>query len=148
MTPEQVFSISNSVAVGGWLVLAVAGRTRWAAPLVMGAIMPLLFGVAYLILLAGHWGESEGGFSTLAGVQGLFANPWLLLAGWLHYLAFDLFIGSWQVRDVQRHGIAHWMVLPCLVLTLMFGPVGLLLYFGLRLAKGRGLVVDEMRRLS
>jgi hypothetical protein len=66
MTPEQVFSISNSVAVGGWLVLAVAGRTRWAAPLVMGAIMPLLFGVAYLILLAGPWGESEGG---LPGVR-------------------------------------------------------------------------------
>lgn len=143
MTPEQVFSIANSLALVGWLLLIVAGRARWAAPLVTGAILPLLFAVAYVYVLATHWGETSGGFSTLAGVQALFANPWVLLAGWIHYLAFDLFIGSWQVRDAQRHGIAHWMLLPSLVLTFLFGPGGLIVYFALRVWKARTIRLAE-----
>jgi hypothetical protein len=63
-----------------------------------------------------------------------FENHWLLLAGWVHYLAFDLFIGAWQVRDSKALGISHLLVLPCLVLTFLFGPVGLLLYFLIRVA--------------
>jgi hypothetical protein len=72
-------------------------------------------------------------------VAALFENHWLLLAGWVHYLAFDLFIGSWEVRDAAKNGIAHWMVIPCLVLTFLFGPIGLLLYFLLRVARVRSL---------
>jgi hypothetical protein len=98
MTPEQLFSIANFGALLGWLVLVVAGPKRWAAPLVTGAILPLLFAVLYVGLIAAHLGGTSGGFSSLAAVAALFSNPWLLLAGWVHYLAFDLFIGSWQVR--------------------------------------------------
>ena len=58
----------------------------------------------------------------------LFANPWLLLAGWIHYLAFDLFVGSWEVRDARERGIPHLLVVPCLVMTFLFGPAGWLLY--------------------
>jgi hypothetical protein len=68
----------------------------------------------------------------LADVRALFSNDFLLLAGWIHYLAFDLFIGSWEVRDARRLGIHHLTVVPCLVLTFMLGPVGLLLYLALR----------------
>ena len=53
---------------------------------------------------------------------------WLLLAGWLHYLAFDLLIGRWEVRDAQQRGIPHLLVIPCLALTFLFGPAGWLLY--------------------
>jgi len=66
------------------------------------------------------------------GVRMLFDNPWMLLAGWTHYLAFDLFIGGWEVRDAQRRGIPHLLVIPALVLTFLFGPVGLLLYLAIR----------------
>jgi hypothetical protein len=52
--------------------------------------------------------------------------------GWAHYLAFDLFVGSWEVRDSQRLKIPHWQVVPCLLFTLMVGPVGLVLYLTLR----------------
>ena len=55
-------------------------------------------------------------------------TPWLLLAGWIHYLAFDLFVGSWEVRDAQERGIPHLAVVPCLLLTFMFGPAGWFLY--------------------
>ncbi len=134
MKAEQLFSICNSVALVGWLILAVAGRKRWASYLTTGVILPLLLAVAYLVLLVGHWGESKGGFGTLTDVAILFSNHWILLAGWIHYLCFDLFIGSWEVRDAAARGISHWLVIPCLFFTFMFGPVGLLLYFGLRLA--------------
>ena len=56
----------------------------------------------------------------------------MLLAGWTHYLAFDLFIGGWEVRDAQRRGIPHLLVVPALVLTFLFGPAGLLLYLAIR----------------
>jgi hypothetical protein len=65
----------------------------------------------------------------------------VLLAGWIHYLAFDLFVGSWEVRDAQRVGIHHLFVVPCLVLTVLFGPIGLLLYLLLRAALRRRLAV-------
>ncbi|MBZ5607763.1 MAG: DUF4281 domain-containing protein [Acidobacteriia bacterium] len=142
MSAEQVFSMANTAALLGWLVLAVFGPRRWAAPLVTGAILPLLLAVLYAGLIAANFGKSQGGFGSLAGVAQLFSNPWLLLAGWVHYLAFDLFIGSWEVRDARNRGIAHWMVIPCLALTFFFGPVGLLLYFLLRIAKARSVVLD------
>ncbi len=133
MSADQVFSACNSVALLGWLVLAIAGRRRWAANLTAGVILPLLLAVAYAVLLASHWGETKGGgFGTLTAVATLFSNRWVLLAGWIHYLCFDLFIGSWQVRDAESQGISHWLVIPCLFFTFMFGPVGLLLYFTLR----------------
>jgi len=141
MNAEQIFSICNSAALLGWLILVFAGRARWASPLVSGAVLPLLLALAYLGLLLGHWGETKGGFSTLAGVAALFTNHWLLLAGWIHYLAFDLFIGSWEVRDAKAHGISHSIVIPCLFFTFMFGPVGLLLYFGVRTVRVRGLTL-------
>lgn len=139
MTPDRLFSLANSTALLGWLILVFAGRLRWAAALVTGAILPLLIGVLYSGLIAAHWGETPGGFSTLSGVASLFSNPWLLLAGWIHYLAFDLFIGSWQVRDAQQHQIPHLAVIPCLILTFLFGPAGLSVYFILRLARAKTL---------
>jgi hypothetical protein len=88
-----------------------------------------------------HYGETPGGFGSLDGVASLFTNRWMLLAGWIHYLAFDLFIGSWEVRDAKEKGINHLWVVPSLGLTFMFGPAGLVLYFltrtvALRLGQG------------
>jgi hypothetical protein len=138
MTAEQLFSLTNSLALLGWLLLVFAGRARWAASLVLGVVLPLLLAGVYTGLLVGHWGERDGNFQTLAGVSTLFENHWLLLAGWVHYLAFDLFIGAWEVRDSKALGISHWIVLPCLALTFLFGPAGLLLYFLIRIARKRG----------
>jgi hypothetical protein len=146
MNAQQVFSIVNLVAIAGWLILIVTGRARWAAALVTGAVLPLLFAILYGGLIIAHLGDTHGGFSSLAAVQELFSNPWLLLAGWVHYLAFDLFIGSWQVRDAQERGIPHLAVVPGLILTFLFGPVGLLLYLIIRLAKTRTLRLDPMSR--
>lgn len=132
----QIFSIANLVAIAGWLALAVFSRRRWARVISAG-VVPGLLAAAYVIIVASVWGESEGGFSSLAAVAQLFESPWLLLAGWLHYLAFDLLVGNWIVRDARERGIAHGWVLPLLLLTFLFGPSGWLVYLGLRAIKGR-----------
>jgi chromate transport protein ChrA len=112
---------------------AACGVARWRyTPLITACVLPSILAVVYAVLLFSKFGSAEGNFNSLAGVKGLFSVDELLLAGWIHYLAFDLFVGSWEVRDAQRHGIRHWWVLPCLFLTLMFGPFGLLVYWILR----------------
>jgi len=131
MTAEQLFSMLNLIAVAGWLPLVFLPRVRWATT-VVPVVIPCLLAVVYVVLVAATLPRSEGGFSSLAGVMALFENPWALLAGWTHYLAFDLFIGGWEVRDAQRRGISHLLVVPALVLTFLFGPAGLLLYLAIR----------------
>lgn len=132
MNAETIFGIANPVALVGWILLLVAPRFSWTRKLVLSGIVPLLLSVAYLVLIAMFFGRSEGGFGTLADVMKLFANPWTALAGWIHYLAFDLFVGAWEVRDAQRNGISHWLVAPCLIFTFLLGPIGLLLYHVIR----------------
>jgi hypothetical protein len=131
MTPEQLFSILNAIAAVAWIVLAVAPRRRWAN-LIVPTVVPLALAVVYVAIVAAVWTRSEGGFSSLADVATLFQNPWMLLAGWTHYLAFDLLVGGWEARDAAERGIPHIALLPCLVLTFLFGPAGWLFYLGVR----------------
>jgi hypothetical protein len=129
---ETVFSICSTLAVVGWVLLIALPRHR-LAHLAASVVIPLAIAVVYLVLIVQHFGRSDGGFGSLAEVTRLFANPAMLLAGWLHYLAFDLFLGAWEVRDAQRHGVPHLLVVPCLLLTFLLGPIGLLAYMTVRL---------------
>ena len=93
----------------------------------------------YVWLLLSHPMPQGGGFRSLAQVAVLFSSPYALLAGWIHYLAFDLFTGAWEARDAAWLGLSRWIVLPCLVLTFLVGPLGLALYLLLKLAMRRSL---------
>jgi hypothetical protein len=128
MSADQIFSIANSLAVLCWILLALLPNRRWVTDVVAGKAAPALFAAAYIAIVVAVFPRAEGSFSTLAGVTQLFANPWLLLAGWLHYLAFDLLIGTWEARDSIERRVPRWVLVPCLFLTLMFGPTGWLLY--------------------
>jgi hypothetical protein len=134
MTPDQVFTIVTPLAALSWLLLIVVPRR---SALVTGLIVPAVLAALYVALIASHWGGSDGGFSTLPDVARLFANRWLLLAGWVHYLCFDLLVGTWEVQDARTRGIRHLLVVPCLVLTFLFGPAGWLLYKGLAAVHSR-----------
>lgn len=138
MTAESIFSLASAVAFAGWILLALFPRRRVVTATVAGALLPLLLSLLYLALLLSHAGQTQGGFASLAQVQLLFRDPWLLLAGWVHYLAFDLFIGAWEARDAERRGVSRWALLPCLALTFLVGPVGLLAWLGTRTALARG----------
>ena len=138
MSPQQVFSIANAVALLAWIMLAVLPGRLWVTRMITTKVVPSLLAVLYTAIVVSLFGHTPGGFSTLAGVGMLFSNPWLLLAGWVHYLAFDLLVGSWELQDAREHGIPHWTVVPCLALTFLFGPSGWLLYTILRSIRRTG----------
>jgi hypothetical protein len=136
MELETLFSVAGSIAAVGWLMLAVVPRQPFTQ-IIAGVIAPLLLAAVYLYLIAMHLDGAEGGFGSLADVALLFQKRELLLAGWIHYLCFDLFIGAWEIRDSQQHGFPHLVMIPCLLMTFMLGPIGLLFYFAIRTAKLR-----------
>ena len=133
MKAEQLFGIVNIIAIIGWLLIAVLPTWKYTRYIVLSGAIPLLFSVAYTVLILLFFGSAEGGFGSLAGVMKLFTNEWAVLAGWIHYLAFDLFVGSWEVSDAQRKGISHVLVIPCLMLTFFLGPIGFLVYCVIKL---------------
>jgi hypothetical protein len=137
MSPEQLFTIANAIAALGWLMLAILPRQRWVTESMTGKAVPALFALLYILIIVTMFGSAEGSFATLDGVASLFTNRWLLLAGWVHYLAFDLLIGTWEARDARDRGVPHLVLIPCLFLTFMFGPAGWLLYMGLRTLRPR-----------
>ena len=137
MSPELLFSIASAAVLPGWAVLVFVPGWRWGSGFIAAVLLPAVLGGLYLTLMGLNLIGTDGGFGSLAEVARLFENPSLLLAGWVHYLAFDLFIGAWEVRDARRLGIPHLLVVPCLVLPFMRGPGGLLLYLGLRLGLRR-----------
>lgn len=135
MTPEQLFQIASQAAMAGW-VLLVAGLylpSRRAALVLFvgGRVIPLGLCLAYAAAILAWWGDAPGGFGSLDAVSLLLTHKGVLLAGWIHYLAFDLLIGRWQVDQTlaaSSYKSLRWLTLPCLFATLMFGPAGLLLY--------------------
>jgi hypothetical protein len=141
MDLEQFFSMAGLIAGAGWLLLVVLPRHH-IAQLIAGIVIPLVLSALYLFLIAMHFDGAEGGFGSLADVALLFQKPELLLAGWIHYLAFDLFIGAWETRDAQKNGLPHLVVIPCLVMTFMLGPIGLLFYFAIRTAKTKSMKLE------
>lgn len=138
---SDLFAACNAVALVAWLAL---GLSLFAAPLrswtwrVTGLALPALFAAAYVAALAAGLsaGGEGGGFGSIAEVRTLFQNDHALTAGWVHYLAFDLVVGTLIARSGVADGVAPWLLLPCLALTFLFGPAGLLLYLAIRLAGG------------
>ena len=143
MDVEQIFSMAGLINVLGWLLLAILPRQP-IAQRIAGIVLPLILSAVYLVLIVLHLQGAEGGYGSLADVAALFKKPELLLAGWIHYLAFDLFIGAWEIRDSHRHGIPHLVMIPCLLMTFILGPIGLLFYFAIRTAKTRSLAIDAV----
>ena len=144
MTPDSLFVLANNVVLPAWLLLIFAPQWRWTQSLVHAVWIPVLLGSAYAgIAFFGPSAPDDAGFSTLAGVMRLFDVPSGALAGWIHYLVFDLFVGAWEARDAARTGIGHLWVVPCLLLTFLLGPIGLVLYLTIRaLRRGTSSLIE------
>jgi len=130
--PDTLFQLAGPLAVLGWLSLALAPFAPRIADALAALVIPALFSIAYTALVLVHWADAPGGFGSLAEVMALFTTPAVALAGWVHYLAFDLFVGAWITRTARAEGISHLLILPCLVLTFLFGPAGFLAFTALR----------------
>jgi Domain of unknown function (DUF4281) len=135
MTPDAVFTTCNAIAMIGWLVLIVLPVWHSSDKFIIGVIVTL-FAIIYTYYIVTNLSAIDmKSFGSLKGVTALFTNPLAVLIGWVHYLAFDLMVGIWIKRNSLKYGISHWLIIPCLLLTFMFGPVGLLLYLIIRWAK-------------
>tara|TARA_R110002073_G_scaffold287109_1_gene451798 strand:+ start:464 stop:913 length:450 start_codon:yes stop_codon:yes gene_type:complete len=145
MSADLIFSICNMAIIPGWLLLVFLPRWKWTLGLITAGIIPFMLALVYGALFATQAGSMPegGGFGSLPELTILFSDPYLLTVGWIHYLAFDLFVGSWEVHDAQKLGISHWLVIPTLALTLMLGPVGFALYLLLRYATRRQLLIFD-----
>lgn len=132
MTSDFLFQICSTMAMAGWVVLLASPLAPVWTQRISGLLIPLLLSVAYAGLVLAFWHRAEGGFDSLANVMRLFTQREIALAGWIHYLAFDLFVGAWISRTAAEEKIAFLLVVPCLLLTFMFGPAGYLAFAALR----------------
>ena len=135
MQPDNIFQISNMMAMAGWLALLASPFFPKITDRIAALIIPVLLAIAYAGLVLAFWSGAAGGFDSLATVMQLFTQPEIALAGWIHYLAFDLFIGAWEVRTARAERIPFLAVVPCLALTFLFGPAGFLAFTALRAAR-------------
>jgi hypothetical protein len=133
---ETLFSISGIPAMIGWAALLASPFMPRLSQIIAGIVSPALLSVAYAALILGFWTRASGGFGSLADVALLFQTPQILLAGWVHYLAFDLFVGAWIVRTARAENIPFLLVVPILPLTFLFGPAGFLAFTAVRAARG------------
>ena len=143
LKPDTLFSICSAFAMIGWLLLVVSPLHKNLTKAVQIGVVPILLAMVYLYLIVLYFGDAEGGFGSLEEVMTLFSNKNVVLAGWVHYLAFDLWIGSWQLGDSRKRGINHFVIIPCMFLTFMFGPIGLLLYLIIRTVHAKKVVTDD-----
>ena len=141
MSNEAAFSLANALVFPQWLLMIVAPRwqvTQWLTKLLFVPALLAIMYAFYLFTSSDSGGLDFMSFATLKGVMTLFekGGERVMLAGWIHYLAFDLVAGSWILRDGQQRGIAHGWLVPCLLFCFMLGPTGLLLYVIVRAVRG------------
>ncbi|HXV63106.1 MAG TPA: ABA4-like family protein [Vicinamibacteria bacterium] len=134
MSMENLFDASFVLVAPFWLLMIFAPhwpvtrrivQTVWivapAALLYAILILPRFVEVFPLVLMPEH-----------AAIRELLGSPAGTTIGWIHYLAFDLFVGRWVYLDSRERGFSAWLVSPILFLVLMLGPFGFVLYLALR----------------
>ena len=138
LTYENIYLVANWGVIPFWLLLIFIPNHHITNFLAQSIIVPLLIAagyayLSYIIYQEGNIFESFALYSGLDGLYSMFANEALLLIFWLHFLAISLFTGSWIVRDSKKYFIPKVVVIPCLILTYFTGPVGLVIYWFLRI---------------
>ena len=136
MDASQVFSIVNTMVLPMWGLMILLPRWKGTRFLCDFKIIPLVLSVIYAIYI--FLSVQNGGgmdFSSLESVMQLFTAEQAVLAGWVHYLAFDLIVGMWILDQNKKYKIPHWLIVPCLIGSFMLGPIGFLLFMVLRTIK-------------
>lgn len=138
LSQKRLFQLASLAALGGWSVLILLPTWSQGPRLVLGVAVVLLcvlYGISLFQALTSRGERSMGkpGFFTLRGVLALFSNPKAVLAAWIHILAFDLMVGLHIQQQGAAQGIGHLWLVPCYLMAMMFGPLGLLLFLGVSL---------------
>ena len=124
MDTTTIFKIVNNIAMLAWLFLLIVPKWKYTIPSVVSFIIFFLsISYTFIIIKALPLIKPDV-FSSLSSIRNLFANDTTLLAGWIHYLAFDLFVGVYIVKEAQKYFIHRSIVTILLPLTFLFGPIG------------------------
>ncbi len=146
-----LFGFTNALALAGWVMLALLPRGPKAGAVILYgcvAVLCLIHAALFMSVFAGladpgdSGASGAGSFASIAGIRGLFASDGVMVIGWTHYLAFDLFVGLWIAKDADHKGFSRLVQLPFLLATLIAGPVGLLLWMVTREARARRIARD------
>ena len=145
---ENIYLIANWGIIPFWFMLIFFPNNGLTTFFVQSIIVPLILGVAYVYLSYNLYLENDifDGFELYKGLDGLysmFANEYLLLIFWLHFLAISLFVGAWIVRDARKYFIPKIIIIPSLVLTYFTGPVGLVIYWFFRIFFSKKISFDD-----
>ncbi len=135
MTASQIFLLANALVIPHWIMMIFL--PKWKITHWFSSYYPISLILALMYCFYITNGDAKldmNSFSTLEGVKNLFATGGDngMLAGWLHYLCFDLMVGCWIFNDSQSKNIKHLLIIPCLFFSLMLGPLGLAMYLILR----------------
>jgi hypothetical protein len=127
---ETIFNLSNLFILPFWLLMIVLPGWRWTQRILRSLWPVIVLALVYALLLVTQIGSAAGSLlnPTLTGIAGLLGEPTGAAAAWVHFLAFDLFVGRWAYLDSRERGFSAWWVSPALFFVLMAGPLGLLLY--------------------
>ena len=130
MTPPQFFTLMNILSAMGWLLILIISRFWKGADALLVCIVVALLAATYTWLNFSHINEAGGPaeFSSFEGVTKIFSNPWLIDAAWAHIVGIDLILGMLIKNDAAKHGMPYGWVVIVLLITIVFAPLGLLLY--------------------
>jgi hypothetical protein len=139
MEMERLFGLTGVLVMPFWLLMIFAPRTRVTAWAMKYPVAPVLPALVYLALVAPRLGTLLPALMQpkLGEISALLGSPEGTTIGWLHFLALDMFVGRWILLDSKERGLSAWLISPVLFLTLMFGPIGMLAYLGIRAAASR-----------
>lgn len=135
MSASTVFSLVNPLAMIMWVLLILAPNWKYTKFLRQYKIIPIILSVIYLVYIVQSIATTGLDFGSLESVMELFTHENAVLAGWVHYLAFDLLVGMWILDQNESIKIHHLLIIPCLLLTFMLGPVGFLLFLIIKTIK-------------
>ena len=147
-TSENIYLFANWGVVPFWLLLILAQNHALTNFFAQSIIAPLLLAIGYVYLSYNLYLESNifDGFNLYYGLDDLysiFANETLLLIFWLHFLAISLFAGAWIVRDSKKYLIPKIVSIPSLILTYFSGPLGLVVYWLVRIFFARKISFND-----
>lgn len=139
MLYKTIFNIFNSGILLFWMLLLFFPKQSITQKVIAYPWVPLVIAFGYIYFMGMTSGTFSADFTSLNGLTKMFqnANPQGVAAGWLHYLAFDFWVGCWMLKNSQEKGVKHlWMLVPMLF-TFMLGPVGIIIYTLVLLLKGK-----------
>jgi hypothetical protein len=128
MSFDAIFSAAGTAAFAGWAILILLPRWPLTETLLRSVLIGALSLTYAVLIFVWFFRVEGGGFGSIAQVRALFLSDPVLVAGWIHYLAFDLFVGLWIAREADAVGLSRVLQAPILGLTFLFGPIGLLVF--------------------